>query len=234
MEAMEKRAAITAVFIAAMLLMSGNGYAHSEEAARFYFFDAFLYGIAALIVLSLLAVHYREHMTKTEKKVVFVLYILITAGITIYIAGGTAYLNMTSATGGPIHWHADFEVWACGQKLEMQHSEGLENKVGTNLMHAHDDYRIHVEGVLQHMDEASVGEFFEAIGGEFSEDTLTVPLLDTSMRTWKNGDLCPDGNPGKIRFFINGKENFDFGKYIIAPYADVPPGDFLNITFSTT
>ena len=181
----------------------------------------------------MLEIKKRGRMKKKEKKAVFILYVAITAAITLYMAGGTVYLNFTSATGGPIHWHADFEIWVCGQKLEIQNSEGLENKVGDAMVHTHDDDRIHIEGVLQHMNEASVGEFFEKIGGEFTGDTLTVPLIDKSVRTWRNGDTCHDGNPGKIRFFINGKENFDFGKYIIAPYPDVPPGDFLNITFST-
>ncbi len=219
---------------ASLLLTAGIASAHmGEEAARFYFFDIFLYGIAALIVLSLLAIHYRGSMTKTEKKAVFILYVVITAAITLYMAGGTVYLNLTSATGGPVHWHADFEIWICGEKLSIIESEGFENKVGETQLHHHNDLRIHVEGVLQHMDEASVGEFFRSIGGEFTEDELTVPLADKSVRTWRNGDRCPDGKPGKIRFFINGKENFDFGKYIIAPYPDVPPGDFLNITFAT-
>ncbi len=218
-----------------VLVSATAALAHTEEkeAAGFAFIDAFLYGIAALAVVSLISIHYMKRMTKNEKKAIFIIYLIITASVTLYLAAGTVYLNLTSVTGGPVHWHADFEVWACGEKIRIEQSEGFDNKVGEAMVHTHDDLRIHVEGVLQHMDEASAGEFFHAIGGEFNADELTVPLIDMSLKTWKNGDLCPDGKPGKIRFFVNDRESFEFGSYVIAPYADVPPGDFLNITFNT-
>lgn len=225
-----------AVLLMAVLFLAAAGLAHMQQedlaGFNFSFMDAFLYGIAALIVIALLSVHYARRMTAREKKAVFVLYIIVTAVVTVYIAAGTIYLNLTSTTGGPVHWHADFEVWVCGEKLQLIESEGFDNKVGAPDVHHHNDLRIHVEGVLQHLDEASVREFFHAIGGEFEEDELTVPLKDKTVRTWRNGELCPDGKPGKVRLFVNGKENFEYGKYIIAPYPDVPPGDFLNITFS--
>ncbi len=223
------------IFLLVFILLVPAVLAHAGEEKKtgFYFFDAFVYGVVSLALISLIAVHYSKRMSKTEKKSVFVFYVVTAAVVTGYIAAGTVYLNWTSATGGPVHWHADFEIWACGEKLQLIESEGWENKVGAEDVHHHNDLRIHVEGVLQHLDEASVQEFFHAIGGELTENELTIPLRDKSVRTWRSGDLCPDGKMGKIRFFVNGKENFDFGKYIIAPYPDVPPGDFLNITFET-
>src|SRR3990172_11006832 len=35
---------------------------------------------------------------------------------TLFLAGGTVYLNLSSATGGPVHLHAGYPGWARGER----------------------------------------------------------------------------------------------------------------------
>lgn len=90
------------------------------------------------------------------------------------------YLNVKSDTGGPVHWHADFEIWACGNEIALRDPRGfLSNKIGSPTLHEHNDKRIHLEGVpvtLPH--DASLGKFMSTIGGELTQSSLTVPVND--------------------------------------------------------
>ena len=81
--------------------------------------------------------------------------------------------------------------------------------------------RIHVEGVVNTREEATLGYFFNAIKGDFTSN---------SILGYKNGDICPNTNkPGKIRMFVNNVENFEFRNHEISHYAKVPPGDKIKI-----
>jgi len=98
---------------------------------------------------------------------------------TLVLIGSTIYLNSVSYTGGPVHWHADFEVWACGNEIELQDPSGFSNKVGTPTLHEHDDKRIHLEGVPVTSKDASLGKFVGVIGGQITKTSLSIPLNAT-------------------------------------------------------
>src|SRR5689334_20592308 len=71
-----------------------------------------------------------------------IVFVILVATGTLF--GSTIYLNTSSDSKGPVHWHADFEVWACGVQLELRNPSGfLSNKIGTPTLHEHDDQRIH-------------------------------------------------------------------------------------------
>lgn len=172
------------------------------------------------------------------KRVLFTLIVVPTLIATIFMVGSTLYLNFTSSTGGPVHWHADFEIWDCGQELDIVDPKGLSNKVGTSTFHEHGDKRIHVEGVVVEKQEASLGRFFEIIGGKISNDELHVPttfgLIDRH-----NGGLCPDGSLGTVQVFVYQTKNGVFAQqkisnpasYILSPESSVPPGDCIIVEF---
>jgi hypothetical protein len=127
----------------------------------------------------------------------FALIVTITLGTTLTISGATVYLNVSSATGGPVHWHADVEFWACGNELEIRDPQGLlSNKIGTPTLHEHNDKRIHLEGVpvtLPH--DASLGKFMNVIGGEISDQSLRLPLNEQDF--FEDGPEEVDGDgPG--------------------------------------
>src|SRR3990170_2868404 len=135
------------------------------------------------------------------------LLILLLAGLTaahgeekgwaeslVEVSINNLYINTNSLTGGPVHWHAQFEIWICGEKVELVNPTGLSNKVGTEMLHEHNDDFIHIEGVVHDFEDINLHAFFEAAGGEFMKDSLMIPTNEGSVEV-KNGDTCPNGQP---------------------------------------
>ncbi|MEM4255146.1 MAG: hypothetical protein QXR53_02335 [Candidatus Norongarragalinales archaeon] len=217
------------------LLSPSLAFAHSTgntfEQLSATLLNTALYALAFVVIIAITAAVFKEELGDKGKKAAFVLIALIVVATTLYLGGSIVWVNLNSASGGPVHWHADYEVWACGEKIEMQMSEGLSNKIGTQLFHHHNDMRIHVEGVVMNLEDVELGEFFEAIGGEFTKDELKVVLQDGTVQTLRNGDLCPDGHAGTLKLYVNGELNKKMNEYVIKPYSQVPPGDVLKIVF---
>lgn len=147
--------------------------------------------------------------------------VLSTTGV---IAGGTVYLNMNSYVGGPVHWHADVEVWACGNELELRDPTGfLSNKIGTATLHEHNDKRIHLEGVPIDAKDASLGKFMNVIGGQVTQDTLIVPLNDAGkLFETEHGEEDGDGPgaqaPEQIEPYIKTTDKGKVGEFISGGY----------------
>ena len=178
--------------------------------------NAVMIGSVALLVLVALAIavvkkEKVKSKAKTKKgskaKLPIFLGILITVlTTTTIISAGTVYLNVNSFAGGPVHWHADVEVWACGNELEMRDPRGfLSNKIGTATLHEHNDKRIHLEGVPVTPKDASLGKFMTVIGGQITKDTLVFPLNDDKL--FENAHGEEDGDVGlRLVEEINGEE----------------------------
>jgi len=174
---------------------------------------------------------------RTEKKIIFILIALPVAIATVYLAVDTVYLNIVSESGGPVHWHADYEVWVCDKKLDLIDPTGFENRVGSPVFHEHNDDRIHVEGVLVRVRDANLESYFEIIGGKLSDSELSYPANSGTVSA-NNGDLCND-KPGKLQAFVyktsgnryHQQKIADFPHYVLSPYSQVPPGDCIIIEF---
>jgi len=176
-------------------------------------------------------------LNRTEKKVVFILIAFPVAAATLYLAADTVYLNISSESGGPVHWHADYEIWVCDKKLDLIDPTGFENRIGSPVFHEHNDDRIHVEGVLVRVRDANLESYFEIIGGKLSDSGLSYPT-DSGTVSANNGDLCND-KPGKLQAFVyktsgnryHQQKIADFPHYVLSPYSQVPPGDCIIIEF---
>lgn len=249
-----KKNAWFALTIFCLLLFSALGVAHGEEAmedaameeehldepASYLPFDPFalaIGGFGIILLLSIISIAFESRLSNFHKKTIFALVAIIVVGVTLYAGGTTVYLNLISDSGGPVHWHADFEIWNCGEKIDtMKQSEGLSNFVGSPVLHYHNDYRIHVEGIVVKKNDASLGAFFDAVGGKFSSDSLTVPLQGNEFLTVKNGDLC-NGKPGKLSVVVNGEKNVELNRYVLAPFFETRitggKGDFIKIVFDS-
>jgi hypothetical protein len=195
--------------------------------------------VTALVILAIIS----KERFHNHKKMLFSLMVIPIVAATFYAAGTTIYLNQISLTKGPVHWHADFEVWNCGKKLELINPQEFSNRVGTPVFHEHNDFRIHVEGVVVEEEDISLGNFLRVIGGSLTADTLAVPTPE-EMMVMHDGDAC-NGQPGKIQAFlyrvvnpeaqgqwIYAQEKIEnITGYVVAPYSYVPPGDCLIIEF---
>jgi hypothetical protein len=131
--------------------------------------------LVLLVAASMWAVKKRKNKLK---KPLFLLILLVVASTTLTISSATVYLNVKSDTGGPVHWHADIEFWACGNEMKLRDPQGfLSNKIGSPTLHEHNDKRIHLEGVpISLPEDASLGKFMNIVGGDVSRSSLVVPL----------------------------------------------------------
>lgn len=161
---------------------------------------------------------------------------LVVLSTTTLLIGSTIYLNQVSSSKGPVHWHADLEVWDCGQELNLKDPVGrFSNKIGTPTLHEHNDKRIHLEGVVVEPADASLSKFFKVIGGFISQREVEVPT-NQGLKELKEGDNCGSEtavlqmyvyrtNPDKTYT----KHFVDLEDYTLSPLSNVPPGDCLVI-----
>lgn len=181
----------------------------------------------------------KKKQSNQEKQLLFWSMVILLGSATLYLVAYTLTITLLSVTNGPVHWHADFEIWICGEKQTLPTSEGLSGKIGSNVLHHHDDYRIHIEGAVMDYEDIMLAAFIQEIGGSLGQNYIGIPQEDGSVAYWQNGDYCLDGKEGTLglyvqRGFSEEWENVeDIPSYIISPYADVPPGDRLKLVFGT-
>ena len=188
------------------------------------------YGSLIFSVLIIFILSFHKKMGNMTKKIVYFLVLIVVVAVTSYLVLTTLNLNRVSATKGPVHWHADYEIWVCGQELKIAAPKGFSNMQGTDLMHSHIDNRIHVEGVLLDKREASLGAFFYAVKGSLSDDGIKVPT-DQGLVAVHDGDACNE-KPAKLYVFVNGKLIDNPAEYVISPYEKIPPGDKIKFMFT--
>lgn len=187
-----------------------------------------------LIIFIIIASLFANKKHKYLKKPLFFMIVFVIMVGTGTLFGSTIYLNVKSDSGGPVHWHADIEFWACDVQLELRNPSGfLSNKIGTSTLHEHNDQRIHLEGVVvDDSVDATVGKFMRVIGGSISNQSLNVPLADSILEDFidgdnvdlggvsnidkniktdsvgkkslivKNGDSCPGVTSGEVQMFV--------------------------------
>lgn len=195
--------------------------------------------ISTFLLLSFAGISiFIKPLTSSAKKLLFICISVVTIAETLFLGGSTVYVNLISHSKGPVHYHADFELYNCGDKVNLLDPTGLSNKIGTSTLHEHNDDRIHLEGVVVVEDDQSLGKFFHVIGGYINTESISYPT-DSGQVVLNNGDTCPDGAPGTLNVFvyksINGKhvqqKVTDPAVYIYAPYSQVPNGDCVIIEF---
>lgn len=194
------------------------------------------FALALLVAVSLHA----KKLTEPMKKFLFSSIVVVIMVPTLYMIVATVYLNSVSASKGPVHWHADIEVWACGKEINLQDPKGtFSNKIGTPTLHEHNDKRIHLEGVVVHPEDASLGKFFKVIDGKLTSNALVVPTNEGPV-SYNNGNTCPDGSQGQLQVFVYqvDKDNYyaqkkiaDPNAYLISPQSQVPQGDCVIVEF---
>jgi hypothetical protein len=191
---------------------------------------------ASIILMLLIAF---ASLKKSHSHILFGLIVAVVSATSIFLIGSTVYLNTVSSSKGPVHWHADFEVWACGEELELKDPDGfLSNKIGTNVLHEHNDKRIHQEGVVVNERDASLGNFMNVIGGQVTGNTLVLPTNENTL-SYVNGQACGE-EPGEVQVFVYKTTDDDHyyqekiaspENYVMSPYSGVPPGDCIIIEF---
>ncbi len=198
-----------------------------------------------LILLVITSIIFEKSLRAKSKYALFFCMAAVILASTAYSAGTTIYLNTISESGGPVHWHADFEIWKCDEKIDLKDPKGFSNRVGSPVFHEHGDDRIHVEGVVVDTEDVELHHFFQFVGGDLTANGYLLPI-NGGFITAKNGEECGyNKQPGKVQVFayrvVNPEEKGswrfeqrkieDFESFVIAPYGNVPPGDCVIIEF---
>lgn len=194
---------------------------------------------ASLVLIILVGVAFLiKKPAEVLKRLLFTLICIITILTTVYLASLTVYLNNVSASKGPVHYHADLEIWGCGREYDLINPTGWSNKIGTPTLHEHNDKRIHLEGVIVEKQDASLGKFFKVIGGQISTQRLAFPST-MGQATFASGQSCPDGVPATLQVFVYKvvqgtavqTKVSNPAEYIISPESQIPPGDCIIVEF---
>lgn len=121
----------------------------------------------------------------------------------IVVAGIAAIVVSRSGSGGATapeigaHWHAQLSVYVCG----VEQPPAPDTPGGVHS-HAADPFiHIHPNSSAEAGDRATVERFIEAGNWELDEDSFEL-----WFGAQRNGDPCPDGQPGTVRWALNGEE----------------------------
>nr|MBI4156777.1 hypothetical protein [Candidatus Woesearchaeota archaeon] len=227
------------LLIVFIIILSSVVYAHEESpesSISLWYIAIGSLAIFVFVVISLIS-------KKINKAIMFTLIVIPILVVSFYLVYSTISLNLKSDYNGPVHWHADFEIWNCGEKINLMDPEGMSNRIGTSVFHEHNDNRIHVEGVIINKDDVNLHEFFETFGSELNKDMLIVET-NQGIVSVKNGDRC-NNVEGKLQVFLykvkNPEDNKNwiyeqvklqnFDEYVLSPYSNVPSGDCIIIEF---
>ena len=200
-----------------------------------YSIQAVFYGSITLLALVFISLKTKK-ATSILKKVLFLSILFVVVSVTTFLAGSTIYLNIVSFSRGPVHYHADFEIWNCGQEVNLRDPKGISNKIGTAVLHEHNDKRIHLEGVVMNHRSASLGRFFEVIGGYINSTSLSIPTNNGQV-TLRSDYMCPNGALTTLQVFAYKIKDGAYHQtkvedpkdYVISSYSNVPPGDCIII-----
>jgi len=170
-----------------------------EQISRLSIWAVFISSIL-LIILSFFSLTLK-HPGPNLKKILFLSFVAVVVGCTLVLAGSTIYLNIVSFSKGPVHHHADFQIYRCNEELDLKDPSGLSNKIGTPTIHEHNDKRIHIEGVIVKQQDASLANFFRLAGGNFENGALSFPTAG-GQTPLKSGDSCPDTQNAQLQVFL--------------------------------
>ncbi len=226
-----------------LLILSSIVSAHNEIIQEQNNLISYITISSLIITISVFYSLKKKKLNKYERAILFTTISLSVLFFTTYLVYETIYLNINSITKGPVHWHADFEIWACKEKLDLKNPEGFFNRIGTSLLHEHNDFRIHIEGVVKYLEEINLHNFFEVIGGILEKDFISIPT-NSGFVSINNNDLCNKErdsiqvfvykilNPENTKKWVYKQEKIkNFEKYTLSPYSSVPPGDCIIIDF---
>lgn len=168
-------------------------------------------GLASISLIVLLILAGFTIKNKAFHHLKLPLFVLIAATIvvpSVLLVVSTVYVNVNSESKGPVHWHTDFEIWACGQEVELRNPTGfLSNKIGTATYHEHDDKRIHLEGVVVEKSyDASLEKFFDVTDGAITPRSITVATEASIIENDTDGDEST-GDPGVLDQYLTQDEN---------------------------
>ncbi|MBI4176098.1 MAG: GAP family protein [Candidatus Aenigmarchaeota archaeon] len=150
--------------------------------------------VLSLVVLGIMGLVYSLYITQTSGAAA--------QGITVCVSPEECYWTA--------HVHTEVDVEICGEDIRLPIETGRLDRPHTheekNLIHWHD--RLPMDPATKRIlntEPLTLGAFF---------DELQVPLSETQVMDKENGDLCPNGQPGTLKAFVNGAPAEDIREYV--------------------
>src|SRR3989344_2583633 len=75
---------------------------------------------SGLTILLIIGAVLNKNGSNPFKAATFLLIVLIVTATTLYLSISTVLLNIRSESNGPVHWHTDFEIWKCDERLDLK------------------------------------------------------------------------------------------------------------------
>lgn len=191
--------------------------------------------IGVILVMAWLLRKDYPHRTRwvTAEIVLIVLMMPVAFG-----SGILVYDASTAWRGESVHWHADFAVVIDGERQDLIDPRNFcdgalcrfTNHTGTGHVHEHGDRRIHIHGPVERPQDATIGVFFGAVGGELTATELRFPTndgwvnrTDTAEKTVKALVKTGEG-PDRTWQLLDHP-----AQYRISPYTDGPTDTILVV-----
>lgn len=129
---------------------------------------------------------------------------------TLVLGGASFALNFSSSTGGPVRWTADFQVWACGNQLNLRDPRGaLTDRIGSPVLFEKNDGRIHYDGTPTNMpNDVTLGSFMRVVGGNITPDSLIFPINS------ENGFIGTPQAPEQIQPYIQSNSEGSYVRFL--------------------
>lgn len=183
---------IAAAFVATIALAAGAIMWYPDTQFADYITLSLQLGTVTVLVLSAVALWKEDAFTDRGKGIMLRLFLIAVLVPTMFATAAYVHEVETSWSNGEIHWHADFEVFVDGERLDLidpsnycgQYSQEsaymctLNDRVGITEYHEHNDMRIHLEGTFKHREEATLAAFFDTFQGELTNTELQFPTDD--------------------------------------------------------
>jgi len=113
------------------------------------------------------------------------------------------------------HWHSSFSVYICDHFMPnvplFESVDGLHTH-GDGVIHIH-PYTPQASGAgatlgffLKSYSSNGKGGTFKLSASELKPAVITTDVNPLDRKDWHNGDKCPDGQGGQVKFTVNGKQ----------------------------
>jgi hypothetical protein len=206
----------------------------------------------ALVFLTAEALRKEGDMTLHDKNVLMNAFIVVILGASFFTTAAFVHLSQTSWSGGEIHWHADYEVLVADGEGELErldlidpgefcetHKEGdymckVNDRTGITKFHEHNDNRIHLEGIFQEREDATLAAYFETFNGTLTSSKLVYPTNDGVYKASESSDMnrtlkiiVESGVGGERGWKVIDNPS----EYIISPYKRGPTLDNIFIVW---
>ncbi|MFB6208814.1 MAG: hypothetical protein ABEJ56_01600 [Candidatus Nanohaloarchaea archaeon] len=253
--------------LVAILLTALSIFVAPEFNFTRYVVPLLLLGLLATLTLTSLAFYREDSLTLHDKDILMNGFLIAVLVPSFYTAGAFMHESATSWSGGEIHYHADYEVIVerngelqtldlidpgkfCGDSYMCN----LNDRTGITKYHEHNDNRIHLEGIFEKREDATLAAYFETFGGKLTNSKLVYPTNNGTVKVSEKdekqlkvivrkgtggnrhwciiGNNVPEGNICRDQY--TGELANSPSEYVVSPHKKGPSLDDIFVIYDSS